>query len=176
MYRVARGITSELPEKLVAPDLRSLPLAVALDADSCDLAVVVNGDYHLDSSVLAFAEVGHDGADLLAAIQDPIELEFLLVCIELSAETLETITFSFKNKGRTLTWESHIILTNEQVGEPQVQDLDERITDFREVSPCELNNVADQLENLPPGHWGDWGRFRAVEHTVVYNRLCRNSS
>jgi len=120
--------------------------------------------------------MGHDRADGLAAIQDPIELEFLLVCIELSAETLETITFLFKNKGRTLAWESYIILTNEQAGEPQVQDLDERITDFREVSPCDLNKIADQLESLPPGHWGDWGRFRAVEHTVVYNRLCRNSS
>ena len=87
-------------------------------------------------------------------------------------EILETITFLFKNRGRTLAWESYIILTNEQAGEPQVQDLDERITDFREVSPCDLNKIADQLESLPPGHWRDWGRFRAVEHRIVYKKLC----
>lgn len=100
------------------------------------------------------------------------ETGFDLRCVEI----LEQITFLFKNRGRTLTWESYIMLTNEQVAAPSVQDADERITGFRDVLPCELNEIADQLENLSPGHWRDWGRFRAVEHRVVYNKLCRNSA
>lgn len=126
-----------------------------------------SGVYRLPSGKMHEGETPEDAL----AREGCEETGFDLHCVEM----IETITFLFKNKGRTLTWDSYIILTNEQSGEPQVQDLCERITDFREVSPCELNKIADELENLPPGHWRDWGRFRAVEHRVVYNKLCRNS-
>jgi len=92
------------------------------------------------------------------------------------AELLDTIKFVFRHEAKMMTWTSYVFLTSEQAGEIQVLDADEKISDFREVSPCDLEEIARQLENLPPGHWGDWGRFRAVEHRLVYDKFCGNSS
>lgn len=92
------------------------------------------------------------------------------------SELLDTITFTFRSKEKAMTWQSYVFLAADQLGEPQVKDLDEKISEFREVSPCDLEEIACQLESLPPGHWGDWGRFRAVEHRLVCRRLCPESS
>ena len=92
------------------------------------------------------------------------------------SELLETIVTRLRHDTKTLTWVSHVYLCPEQSEEPQVKDPNEKIDGFREIPFCELSKIADQLESLPPGHWRDWGRFRAVEHRVAYNKLCRNSA
>ena len=50
--------------------------------------------------------------------------------------------------------------------------------DFREVTTDELLPLAERLGNLGDqysseleGEWGDWGRFRAVIHRVVWEAL-----
>ncbi|GHO45285.1 NUDIX hydrolase [Ktedonospora formicarum] len=59
-------------------------------------------------------------------------------------------------------------------------DEDEAVEAFREIEPSELPTLADQLESLSSdrkrpnqklGDWGDWGRFRAVIHRVVWDTL-----
>ncbi|MEN6520954.1 MAG: NUDIX hydrolase [Armatimonadota bacterium] len=65
---------------------------------------------------------------------------------------------------------SHVYLAHEMTEEPVPQDDGEQITGFIEVSASELTSVADRLENLP-GHWLDWGRFRAIAHRFVAESL-----
>lgn len=57
-------------------------------------------------------------------------------------------------------------------------DPHERIAEYREADPSELDAVADQLDaiaSMPSedivGDWADWGRFRAVVHRVVARAL-----
>lgn len=59
-------------------------------------------------------------------------------------------------------------------------DEDEAVEAFREIEPAELLELATQLEHLSYdrerpnqklGDWGDWGRFRAVIHRVVWETL-----
>lgn len=66
---------------------------------------------------------------------------------------------------------SHVFLTEQTTGEPAPIDAEERITDFREEDPCELQHVAQGLRSLPED-WADWGRFRAIAHDLVYRELC----
>ncbi len=58
------------------------------------------------------------------------------------------------------------------------EDEEEKVQDFREVTTDELLPLAERLGNLGDqysseleGEWGDWGRFRAVIHRVVWEAL-----
>ena len=69
-------------------------------------------------------------------------------------------------------------LLDEIGGTLQAHDPGERIETFRELAVAELPALAETLEHLPDtrddeidGSWGDWGRFRAVVHRVVYAAL-----
>ncbi len=69
-------------------------------------------------------------------------------------------------------------LLDEIGGRLQAQDAGEQIGAFRELAVAELPALAETLENLPDirdeeieGSWGDWGRFRAVAHRVIYAAL-----
>jgi len=69
-------------------------------------------------------------------------------------------------------------LLDEVGGTLGVRDPSERIGAFREVAVAELLAVAEELERVTDrfapeigGSWGDWGRFRAVVHRVVYEAL-----
>ena len=69
-------------------------------------------------------------------------------------------------------------LLDEVGGTLAVQDAGERIGSFREIEVAELPALAATLENAPDvvdpeigGSWRDWGRFRAVSHRVVYDRI-----
>ena len=75
------------------------------------------------------------------------------------------------------TFTSYVFLLQETGGELCTADEDERVVGFREIEAWELPGVADRLEALAasadPGlrSWGDWGRFRAVAHRVVWEIL-----
>jgi 8-oxo-dGTP pyrophosphatase MutT (NUDIX family) len=51
--------------------------------------------------------------------------------------------------------------------ELQPQDADEEIAGWAWVSPAELRDVANRLNNLREADWRDWGRFRAVSQAFV---------
>ena len=53
-------------------------------------------------------------------------------------------------------------------------DPKENITEFRAVSLAELAAIAEDLRRTPPPHEG-WGRWRALAHDLVYQRLMEQS-
>jgi NAD+ diphosphatase len=75
------------------------------------------------------------------------------------------------------TFISYIFLLQETGGELHTVDENEGVTGFREIEPAELPAVADQLEALADNpstgtpSWGDWGRFRAIAHRLVWELL-----
>jgi NAD+ diphosphatase len=72
---------------------------------------------------------------------------------------------------------SYLFLLRETGGELRAADESERVAGFREIETWELPTAADQLESLATSpdpalsDWGDWGRFRAVAHRVVWETL-----
>jgi 8-oxo-dGTP pyrophosphatase MutT (NUDIX family) len=69
-------------------------------------------------------------------------------------------------------------LLDELGGTLAAHDPAERIGAFREVAVAELPAMAEALDHVGEryaeeigGSWGDWGRFRAVVHRVVYQAL-----
>jgi NAD+ diphosphatase len=76
------------------------------------------------------------------------------------------------------TFTSYMFLLQETGGELCTADEHEGVTGFREAEPADLPAVADQLEALATSpdatmrSWGDWGRFRAVAHRLVWEILC----
>ncbi len=79
---------------------------------------------------------------------------------------LAVVEFEFHWQGRTLSLPSHLFLAREVGGQLQARDAHENITGFSEVTPAELESVAQRLENVP-ADWRDWGRFRAVPHRLA---------
>jgi NAD+ diphosphatase len=69
-------------------------------------------------------------------------------------------------------------LLDELGGDLAVHDPAERIGAFHEVEVADLPGMAATLDQIEQrydleigGSWGDWGRFRAVGHRVVYQTL-----
>ncbi|MGH2349825.1 MAG: NUDIX hydrolase [bacterium] len=61
---------------------------------------------------------------------------------------------------------------------PKPADPHEQVEEFREIDPDDLLPIAGQLERLDPlpapdleSNWGDWGRFRAFVHRIVWEVL-----
>lgn len=70
---------------------------------------------------------------------------------------------------------SHVFLAKPTDGDIAPEDDDEEITEFREVFPEELEQVAEDLEALKQTatEWAGWGRFRAVAHRFVAGKLAQ---
>lgn len=72
---------------------------------------------------------------------------------------------------------SYVFLLREVGGSLTAADENERVAGFREILPSELPALAQKLESLASSpkreirSWGDWGRFRAVAHRVVWDAL-----
>jgi ADP-ribose pyrophosphatase YjhB (NUDIX family) len=71
-----------------------------------------------------------------------------------------------------------VFLLDEVGGMLGPSDPEERIESFREIAVAELPELAATLERIGQGFdpqiagsWGDWGRFRAIVHRVVYEEL-----
>jgi ADP-ribose pyrophosphatase YjhB (NUDIX family) len=69
-------------------------------------------------------------------------------------------------------------LLNEVGGALGVLDEDEHVEAFREIAPRELPTIAAHLAHLQApysraisGNWSDWGKFRAVIHSLVWQAL-----
>ncbi len=79
---------------------------------------------------------------------------------------------------RPPTFTSYAFLVQETGGELCTADRDERVAGFREIETGELAGVAEGLEALADSpnptvrSWGDWGRFRAIVHRLVWEILC----
>lgn len=69
---------------------------------------------------------------------------------------------------------TYLFLLDAPGGEPQCNDPDEEICEFRETPPAELHAAGESLANLGPS-WRSWGVWRAVPHRVAAEILAPNS-
>lgn len=65
---------------------------------------------------------------------------------------------------------TYILITPEISAVPSPQDVEERISEFREVSLDQVETMARKLEGLSQP-WTAWGRFRAAPHELVVAAL-----
>jgi ADP-ribose pyrophosphatase YjhB (NUDIX family) len=91
---------------------------------------------------------------------------------------LAVAAYQTVNTGSRPHFYTFAFLLNEVGGTLGVVDEDEYIEAFREIRPEDLPTQADYLDSLASqyseeidGRWGDWGRFRAVIHRLVYEAL-----
>jgi len=79
------------------------------------------------------------------------------------------------------TFTSYIFLLRETGGKLQTTDQEEQVSGMREIWWHELPALAKALETLGDhpdpevARWGDWGRFRAIAHHVVWEALLNHS-
>ncbi|GAB4505994.1 MAG: hypothetical protein Kow00123_01320 [Anaerolineales bacterium] len=83
---------------------------------------------------------------------------------------LAVIEYRFTDGAREVRFATYLFLLRADGHEPHVQDAAERITGFGQTDVAGLVRIAEQLESLP-GHWNEWGRFRAVAHRVAAETL-----
>lgn len=90
-----------------------------------------------------------------------------------SERFLGLVSYDFWGAGRSVPFVSYVFLLTGVQGSPDVQDESERISDFCWVPISELPVVAAALRSLPEDSPGrrDWGRFRALVHEFVAERL-----
>lgn len=86
---------------------------------------------------------------------------------------LGIIRYTLITDSGSVEYVSHVMLTEETSGEPASQDLEEAIAGYRDVEPCELKYIAENLRELADS-WHDWGYFRAIAHDFVYERMCKS--
>lgn len=82
---------------------------------------------------------------------------------------LGVIEYTFVDGDRTARFASYIFHVRSTGGLPRPH-ADEAITDFRQVVPGQLPQVAADLRNLLGERQG-WGRWRALAHDLVYDTL-----
>ncbi len=75
---------------------------------------------------------------------------------------LGLLTCTLRDGRRRLFFHSWLV-RGEVEGEPVLGDSEERITDFRWVSPDALVEIASELQALEQA-WAGWGRLRALAH------------
>ena len=109
-----------------------------------------------------------EGEPLLDAVRRETQEETgLQVCVERFLAALE---FEFRWQAQHFLIPSYLFLVRETQGALHCEDEQEQISAFREISPRELDCVAEQLEHLPPD-WQDWGWFRGLPHRVAAQLL-----
>ena len=109
-----------------------------------------------------------EGEPLLDAVRRETQEETgLQVCVERFLAALE---FEFRWQGQRFLIPSYLFLVRETQGALHCEDEQEQISAFREISPRELDSVAEQLEHLPPD-WQDWAWFRSLPHRVAAQLL-----
>jgi 8-oxo-dGTP pyrophosphatase MutT (NUDIX family) len=106
-----------------------------------------------------------------AAYREATEETGLQVVVE---RFLAVILFEFYSNKHVIHFRSYLFLLRETGGELKVNDADERISGFGEVSLQELDTVAERLEQLPP-EWHDWGRFRSYPHRLALELLAESA-
>ncbi|GCE27841.1 NUDIX hydrolase [Dictyobacter alpinus] len=91
---------------------------------------------------------------------------------------LAVAAYHLTEQDQTPVFYTFAFLLDEIGGVLTVEDEHEQVDDFHEITPAELLPLADRLEQLGAnyspdleGRWGDWGRFRAVIHRLVWQAL-----
>jgi 8-oxo-dGTP pyrophosphatase MutT (NUDIX family) len=86
---------------------------------------------------------------------------------------LGLVSYEFQGDFRSLPFVSFVFLLMGVEGQPAAQDESERISDFRWLPVSDLPAVAVSLRSLPEDSRmsQDWGRFRALVHDFVAERL-----
>ena len=86
---------------------------------------------------------------------------------------LGLVSYEFQGDGRSIPFVSYVFLLTGIEGRPIVQDPDEQISDFCWLPVGELPAVAATLRSLEEDSPGrqDWGRFRALAHEFVVERM-----
>lgn len=74
-------------------------------------------------------------------------------------------------------------LLDETGGTLEALDEEERVEAFREITPEELPQLADHLYHLGnryseeiDGSWSNWGKFRSVIHSLVWEALTQQTA
>jgi len=99
--------------------------------------------------------------------------------LEVSVERfLAAAVYRTTTTGEKPTFYTFAFLLNELDGTLHVQDEGEQVEEFREILPEELVERAAFLEQIHAeysraigGSWRDWGHFRAVIHSLVWQAL-----
>ncbi|HMO56715.1 MAG TPA: NUDIX hydrolase [Roseiflexaceae bacterium] len=119
--------------------------------------------------------IGHDETIEAALLRETYEETGLDVAI---CRFLAVIEYQLATDSAVLHFLTCAFLLDEQGGELAPHDPNERIAEFRMITPAELPAMAAALEDLRAnydaaigGHWRDWGRFRAVVHYAVHRAL-----
>ena len=91
---------------------------------------------------------------------------------------LAAVAYSVRGKGTVPAFYTFAFLLDEVGGTLGVVDEQERVEAFREVKAADLPKMANYLDEIGTdysseihGNWGDWGRFRAVIHRMVWEGL-----
>ncbi|GER89245.1 NUDIX hydrolase [Dictyobacter vulcani] len=91
---------------------------------------------------------------------------------------LAVATYHLTEADQTPVFYTFAFLLDEVGGLLAVEDEHEQVDDFREITSAELLPLAEHLDHLGAqyspelqGRWGDWGRFRAIIHRLVWQAL-----
>lgn len=83
---------------------------------------------------------------------------------------LGIIQLTFQHNNQTLPFVSYVVHLFNKKGKPRVIDPEENIADFRFVPIDVIAQVSQNLKSLSE-KWKYWGRFRAIAHDLVYDKL-----
>jgi len=168
--RLAMGpVHLELWEEKVLSDRRG---EVVLVVQRADQEVLLHtkifyppGIYRLPSGGVSWDETVSD-----ALRREVYEETGFTTCQE---QLLGLVSYEFQGDGRSIPFVSYVFLLTGIEGHPTVQDPGEQISDFCWLPVGELPAVAAALRSLTEDSPGrqDWGRFRALAHDFVAERM-----
>jgi 8-oxo-dGTP pyrophosphatase MutT (NUDIX family) len=78
------------------------------------------------------------------------------------------IRYNMHHAEHTILYDSYVfVLRADDTPRPIPQDPDEAISDLCWIEPARLPVVSDHLRNVIRA-WGEWGKFRAIAHDVIF--------
>jgi ADP-ribose pyrophosphatase YjhB (NUDIX family) len=98
----------------------------------------------------------------------------------LSKKLLAKLVCNVEHPRGKKIYTTYIFLVKSKFGNIKNLGSKEHTTDLKEIKISQLSSVIKKLQNLKNGpkiksyyveNWGDWGRFRAIAHQIVYNLL-----
>ncbi|NLP09323.1 NUDIX hydrolase [bacterium] len=84
----------------------------------------------------------------------------------LSYQPMAVVFYTFCCQQARIPFFSYLFFTAVAGLNPLVQDKGESISDFAWMDSAELKKATQVLQQLPP-EWEDWGRMRAIPHTIL---------